>query len=107
VEQKLRVLLADAPREVSLDRLGAVIGDERVDTEQVDALIVAIEAAGVPVVSEFGAGVAPLLRRVLEVARTLRARGEPIAPSAIARAANLSLREVRVGLLYAEVLQGD
>ena len=89
---------------VTLDQVGESIGIEAVTAPQIDELITALEAAGILVESELGPGVQPLLHRVLLAARQLKSQGASVAPERVAEASGLSVREVRVALLYAEVL---
>jgi hypothetical protein len=90
---------------VEIDEIGEVIGADLATTEDIDALFTGLEALGFTV----GVGPAPAppaqLRAVLLAARALKAKGERPTFESVARAAGVSITEVRSALLYAQVLQ--
>lgn len=104
VERVLGELLKDGPRVVSLDEIGEAIGVEWATPVQIEELFGRLEESGASVGDPEVASLSPLLVRVLGVARELKARGQRIDPTSIAARAGLTPREVRVALLYGEVL---
>lgn len=103
VERQLELL---TPHEgvVSLDQIGEVIGAQAVTQLQIEQLFDALEERGVRIEQE-GTAVSELLRQVLSAARTLKGEGQALRPSVISERSGLSVREVRVALLFADVLR--
>ncbi len=97
-------LSVDGPRTVSLDQIGEAIGLDWATAAQIEHLFQKLEARGFAVADESPASLAPLLARVLAAARELRTAGLAKTPSSIAERTGLTPREVRVALLYGEVL---
>lgn len=89
---------------VSLDEIGEAIGGDWVTPLDIERVFEAIESHGARVGDEARASLAPLLGQVLKAARALRVAGGVVTPSSVAAASGLEEREVRVALLYAEVL---
>jgi len=92
-------------RRVTLDEMGDAIGDVSVSTDDVDALITALEGAGRNVVGPEGARGVEGLRRVLPAARLLAADlgRKPTVPELVART-GLSEEEVRRALALGRVM---
>lgn len=104
VPRVLKELLAGGPRAVTLDEIGDAIGLELASPQQIELLFDRLEAAGATVVQPPPGSLFPQLRRVLDAARQLRSTGQMTEITAIAHLTGLSAREVRVALLYGEVL---
>jgi hypothetical protein len=98
-------LLREQGDAISLDAVGEVVGAQPVSVQHIEALLDALEADGLVVRETFEANLGGLLERVLLAARTLRSEGRSIAPAEVATRSGLSVREVRVALLYAHVLE--
>lgn len=103
VREHVALLSGRGPR-ISLDELGEVVGAAAVTPIHIERLIDALEAEGFQVGDE-GREVSVLLRQVLVAARVLKAEGRAPSPRNIAERSGLSLREVRVALLFADVLK--
>ncbi len=103
IEQRL---LPEGPRVLSLDEIGEAIGVDSVGSDDVEALLAHLEAAGATIVGTNDEGLAPLLKKVLLTAHRLKAEGERPSPENIAARSGLSPRAIRVALLYADVLKG-
>ncbi len=89
---------------IGLDGVGEVIGDQVVTPVQIENLFDALEARGISV-GEEGTTVATLLHKVLVAARELRSESKAVGPQQIAERTEMTVREVRVALLFADVLQ--
>lgn len=97
-------LIAQEGTHVSLDVIGEAIGLEVARPDEIEQLFQRLEQAGKTVGGTEGERLQPLLFRVLQAARQLRAEQERATSEAIAQRTGLSVREVRVALLYGEVL---
>lgn len=104
----LEEVLAGSKRgdEIELDRIGDVIGARAITSEEIDALLTAIEKAGRKVVTRTGGHGEKTLKRVLDVARTLRAElGRAPRAAEIAGRTDLSLLDVQHALALARIIQ--
>lgn len=90
--------------QVGLDDVAEVLGDRASEVELVAAVLDLLENEGVLVATEPSVDLGGLLFRVLDYARRARAEGRSVTIAAIASALAIDSREVRVALLYAEVL---
>lgn len=106
VRSLLAELLRDGSRSLTLDQIGEAIGDRSVGSEEVDLLLTRLEEAGVEVVGTGEEGMVSLLREVIRTAHLLRREGAAPTPTSIATRSGISVRAVRVALLYADVLKG-
>jgi uncharacterized protein YidB (DUF937 family) len=100
-------LLADSAgtRKVTLDEIGEAIGVIAVSTDDVDALITALEKAGRAVVGPEGARGVGNLQRVLPVARALAASlGRAPSVTELAEKTGLSEEDVRNALALGRVM---
>jgi hypothetical protein len=100
-------LLADSEgtRKVTLDDVGEAIGIIAVSTDDVDALLTALEKAGRTVVGPVGARGVQNLRRVLPAARALAASlGRPPSLAELAEKTGLSEDDVRHALALGRVM---
>jgi hypothetical protein len=100
-------LLADSEssRRVTLDEVGEAVGVVAVSTDDVDALLAALEAAGRETVGPEGARGVENLRRVLPAARGLAASlGRPPTLGELVRQTGLSEDEVRHALALGRVM---
>jgi len=104
VPRVLSELLARGPGPVTLDDIADAIGIELATPREIEMLFDELEARGAAIVEPVRGSLTPMLRGVLAAARHLRATGQPAELSRIAEAAGLTKREVRVALLYGEVL---
>lgn len=95
---------AAAPRTVSLDEIGEAIGLEWASPDRVEALFVSLEASGHRIGDVEAVDLGPWLVRTLAAARSERAAGRSVTPRALAEVTGLEPRQVRVALLYADVL---
>jgi hypothetical protein len=68
-------LLADEAEDIELDRVGDAIGARAVSTDDIEAIFLALEAAGRRVVAAPGGGGEGRLKRVVAAARALRTEG--------------------------------
>ena len=91
--------------DVTLDAVGEIVGAQLVGVQHIEALLDALEGEGLVVREAFETSLGGLLERVLIAARSLRVEGRSIAPADVASRSGLSVREVRVALLYAHVLE--
>jgi hypothetical protein len=82
------------------------LGGRSVDSDDVERLLNALERAGATIVESDGAGLVDLLRRVLLAAREIRGLGGTPSPTSISARTGISVRAVRVALLYADVIKG-
>ncbi|MCH2108970.1 MAG: hypothetical protein MK135_06545 [Polyangiaceae bacterium] len=89
---------------ISIDALGEAIGTDQASYEEIDALIHWLEEQGHEVGDATGASLKEALQRVLMMARKLKSEGREASQQAIATELGITPREVRVALLYAEVL---
>jgi len=107
LEPVLARLLADSEgsRKVTLDDVGEAIGVAAVSTDDVDALLTALEKAGRAVVGPEGARGVGNLRRVLPAARALAASlGRAPTPAELAQKTGLSEDDVRHALALGQVM---
>ena len=110
-------LLSRKTSSVSLDDLGEAVGVLTISTDEIDAMVAALEAAGRSVGAEDGAvtrrerneDTAPgekFLSEVLAAARALRhGLGRSASPAEIAARSGLTLENVRHALALARVMQ--
>jgi len=105
VRRHVELLREGHGQAITLDAVGEVVGAQAVGVEHIEALLDALEADGLVVRETFETNLGGLLERVLLAARTLRSEGRSIAPAEVATRSGLSVREVRVALLYAHVLE--
>ena len=106
-ELLLAILAGTKPGDaIELDAIGEAIGIRAITSEEIDALLTAIEQSGRKVVARAGGGGEANLKRVLEVARTLRAElGRAPRASEIAARTDLSLLDVQHALALARIIQ--
>jgi hypothetical protein len=107
LEPVLARLLADSAKSggVTLDEVGEAIGAAAVSTDDVDALLTALESAGRTIVAPQGARGVGNLRRVLPAARALAASlARPPTVAELVRQTGLSEAEVRHALALAKVM---
>lgn len=90
---------------LTLDEVGEVVGDRSMTGDQIEALIVRLEAEGVEIGGDDDVDLAALLKQVIQTALSLKRRGKKSHAAAIAEEAGLSQRAVRVALLYSEVIR--
>lgn len=91
---------------IELDAIGEAIGARAITSEEIDALLTAIEEAGRKVVTRPGGHGEKTLKRVLDVARTLRAElGRAPRASEIAARTDLTLLDVQHALALARIIQ--
>jgi len=96
---------SDASRSVTLDEVGEAVGLVAVSTDDVDALLAALEKAGREIVGPEGARGVGNLRRVLPAARALTASlGRPPTLTELARETELSEDDVRHALALGRVM---
>ncbi len=106
VAELVAALLVEGPRTLTLDEVGEAIGDRPVGSDEVERLLQALENAGATIVQPGGEGLVQLLHRVLAAAREIRTEGRSPSPTAISQRSGMSVRAVRVALLYADVIKG-
>lgn len=94
-----------AARFITLDELGDVVGARTITAAQIEALIAALEEAGVTIGGDQQPDLKQLLKTVVQTALDLRRRGERAHAAAIAQASGLSPSAVKIALLYSEVIQ--
>lgn len=99
-------LLPDGARTLTLDEVGDAMGERAVGSDEVELLLSALEQAGATIVQAGGEGLPELLRRVLASAREIRGLGGSPSPTSISAHSGISVRAVRVALLYADVIKG-
>jgi hypothetical protein len=97
-------LLRDGHEIVTLDDIGEAIGVDLASPDRIEAIFGALEARSIEIRASESSSLPELLHRVLGAARSLRQKGLASTPAAIAQELQISSREVRVALLYAEVL---
>ncbi len=107
-ERIVGTLVAAHDSNVTIDAIGAAIGDASVSQADIEAILEALEAAGLRVVSgnegREGTGVAQL-RLVVPAARRLRTtQGRPATVAEIAVETGLEPGVVRAALLLAKVM---
>ncbi len=106
LERLVNRLLAGSTTEISLDALGAAVGDVAVSTDELDAMISALEAKGRTVGTHSGKSGVAMLHSVLEAAREIsEERGKKPTQTEIAERSGLTLDEVRQALALARVMQ--
>jgi hypothetical protein len=105
VEQHLALIRERHGARITLDAIGELVGDQRVSVQEIESLLDEIEAGGVHVDASEDQDLPRLLTLVLQTARDLRLDALPVSPTSIATRSGLTSREVRVALLFAEVLQ--
>ena len=96
---------SDTGSSISIDRVGEAVGITRIDTTEIEALLVALEKAERKVVVETGASGIAALRTVVPATRTLTTelRRKPTIDE-IAAKTSLSVPDVRRALLLAQVM---
>lgn len=99
-------LLPDGPRALTLDEIGDVVGTQAVGADLIEALIDHLQALGATISGQGGDDLPGLLREVIACAQKLRAEGRAPSPQNISEMTGLSVRAIRVALLYAKVLSG-
>ena len=104
VFERLRAAGADAG-EVSLDAIGEGLSSMSVSLDEIDALLAALEAAGLRVVGPQGGDGEQQLQRVVDAARALSQSGSRPTLTAIASRTGLSPDQVRQALALARVMQ--
>jgi SOS response regulatory protein OraA/RecX len=105
IEEVALKLLATGARTFTLDEVGEALGERAVGSEEVETLLQRLESEGAQVDSAVSDSLAPLLQKVIRYARELRAQGHAPNPRLIAERGGLSMREVRVALLYFDVIK--
>lgn len=108
LEEVLRQLLDTSKDtgEVSLDALGEALGTHAISTDDVDAIMQALEHEGRRVIGPEGGGGEDRLRIVVTTARALVAElGRKPTTSEIAARSGLSIEDVRQALALAKVMQ--
>lgn len=105
VLRHVELLLERYPGGITLDAVGEVVGAQAVTPAAIEALFDELEARGIEVQDGLSAELSALLEVVLIAARALRLRGQRLSPAAVALEAGKSEREVRVALLFAQVLE--
>jgi hypothetical protein len=92
-------------RTVTLDEVGDALGTEVASADDVDAILLALEAAGRSIVSTPGGDPKERLRSVLGAARDLQARtGRRPTPVEIAQETGLDESAVRAALMFGRVM---
>jgi hypothetical protein len=108
VEAALKALLdasADTG-EVTLDEMGEALGTHAISTDDVDAIMQALEKAGRRVMGPEGGGGEDRLRVVVTTARALVAElGRKPSVNEIAQRSGLTVDEVRQALALSQVMQ--
>jgi len=99
------MLLAGGARTLSLDEVGEALGDRAVGADEVEELLQRLESEGARIDQFVSEGLAPLLKQVIGFGRALREEGQAPSPSLIAERSGLTVREVRVALLYFDVIR--
>ncbi len=103
----VRALLAasEGGRAVTLDAIGEALGTEAVSTEEVEAVMRALEAAGRAITGPEGARGAAALRVILPAARALAQRlGRRPTLREIAAETGIAVDDVRHALALAQVM---
>ncbi len=101
----LAQLSQKSSRSITLDELGDAVGTRSITAAQIEALIVALEEAGVTVGGDQQPDLKQLLKTVVQTALVLRRQGERPTAATIARASGLSSSAVKIALLYSEVIR--
>ncbi len=97
---------SEGAREVSLDAIGEAIGARAITSEEIDAMISALEAAGRKVVGPEGGAGEARLKEVVSAARALGPElGRKPTVSEIATRSGLSVAEVHHALALLKVMQ--
>jgi hypothetical protein len=105
LDEVVRALLARHAESVTLDAIGEAIGARAVSTEDVEAILTALETAGRAVVGPEGARGAETLRRVVPAARELaQSLGRKPTIEEIAAHIGLSAEQVRHALALGSVM---
>ena len=91
--------------EVSLDAIGEALSSMSVSLDEIDALITALEAEGLPVVAPQGGRGESQLRRVVDAARELNQSGRRPTLMAIASQTGLTRDQVRHALALVRIMQ--
>jgi hypothetical protein len=106
VRAVLEALLArtEAGAEITLDALGDAIGAMSITQDEIDVLMRALEEKGRTVGSERGGHGEETLKRVLDLAREMKASGKTPTVTAIAEGTGLSIGRVRNALALARVI---
>lgn len=91
---------------IALDALGEALGSMAVSTDEIDALLQALEAAGRTISTPEGAGAEQNLKRVVSAARTLKTKltRRPTLAE-VAAEASLTADQVLVALALLRVMQ--
>ena len=106
LQRVVQGLLADSKDEISLDELAAAVGDLAVSTDEIDAMMSALEAKGRTVGTRSGKSGVTMLRAVVEAAREIAGeRGKRPTHAEIAERSGLTVDEVRQALALARVMQ--
>lgn len=106
LERVVEALLAAHEKEISLDDLGEAIGDRAASTDEIDAMISALEGKGRTVGTHSGKSGVAMLHTVLETARAVAdERGRRPTHAEIAERSGLTVDEVRQALALARVMQ--
>lgn len=90
---------------VTLDQVGDALGILSVSTDEIDAILSALEAAGRSVVGPTGEGAERLLARVVHAARALRASGERPTLERVAGEAGITREQTLAALALLRVMQ--
>ena len=101
----LKQLRQRSAHSITLDELGDVVGVRSITAAQIEALIVALEEAGVAVGGDQQPDLKQLLKTVLHTALMLRKQGERPNAAKIAEKSGLSPSAVKIALLYSEVIR--
>ncbi len=106
LERVVEALLAAHENEISLDDIGEALGDRAASTDEIDAMITALEAKGRTVGTHSGKSGVAMLHTVLAAAREVaRDRGTKPTHAEIAERSGLTVDEVRQALALARVMQ--
>lgn len=105
LEAVVNALLASHPHEVTLDAIGEALGTLAVSTDEVDAILSALEHRGRAIVGPEGARGAETLRAVLPAARALAASlGRKPTLDEIAARVGLPVERVRHAIALGRVM---
>lgn len=100
------LLASERSKTVTLDAIGEAIGTKAVGTEEVDAIVSALEARGRKVLAPEGQRGEGHLRDVIAAARALKSElGRTPSAKEIAARSGLDERDVRHALELAKVMQ--
>ncbi len=98
-------VMSDKTKTISLDEIGEALGGIAITTDEIDALIAALEARGRRVIGPSGGGGESRLKLVIATARDLRIElSRPPKVAEIAERASLTGQEVRHALALAKVI---